>query len=1842
MKFLRFSISLIIILALSISCRKKTEDFESDSSEFRNYITSYTSGVVSKSSEIRIRLSQANNLAAPGDTIYQKLFQFTPSIDGVTFWEDEFTLVFKPDEYLPNDQEFKTEFLLSELIPDLPENRKVFKFIFHCIKQDFDVSIEGLRYKNPKDLENIQVHGKLFTSDLASLQEIKKMLEVDQSNTELKVNWTDLNLNNKFSFNISGVKRYEEASQIKLIFNGQSLGLDKKLEFDYEIPSLKDFKVISSTLVKDNETYISIIFSDPLLQDQDLTGLVMLKGITTAPRVVINSNELKVYLGSTTGSRAELIIDKSIKNSAGYELLKGYKNSFLFEQLKPNIEFISPKEKSIIPSSNELIIPFKAVSLKAVDISIIKIFANNTHQYFQVNNLGNNSQLKRVARPIAEKTVALNDKKLVDLNEWNTFSIDLNELIEPEPGAIYQVEIGYRKSQSIYECPADNEEGEEEEIKEVNWDYSGQYSYYDDYYYDDYDWQERDNPCSNSYYGRRRIIKKIIFSTDLGLIAKKADNGAVSVFVNNITTAEAIGGANVKIYNFQNQIIGEGNTNSEGTATLQVNGQAFMLSAKSGNDISYLRLDDGSSLSLSNFEVSGTQVQEGLKGFIYGERGVWRPADTIHLAFILENTSNSLPQNHPVIAELYNPLGQRITRTINSKPVNNFYRFDFVTEKDAPTGFWKAKIKVGGAEFSKTIRVETVKPNRLKINLDFDKDVFYPEDKNITGHLDVRWLSGAKSGGLKTQYEVKYEAIKTQFENYPNFVFEDPFSGFSHSREKLFDGSLNSEGKLDINFNLKNIDNAPGALKVNLYGTVFEPGGDFSIKTNSIKYIPYESLVGIKTPDGDKKGMLLTDKEHEIRIASVDAKGNPTSKKELEVKLYKLNWRWWWDKSEENTSNYLESSYEEPLQVANVQAIDGIATWKLKVDHPNWGRFLIRVRDKESGHTTGKIIYMDWPNYAGEPRPGALDGASMLEFDIAKNTYNVGEQVKITIPSTEGNRILVSLESGSEIVNTFWVDSKKDNTTIEFEAKAEMSPNVYAHITMIQPHANTLNDLPIRLYGIKSLEIINPETKLNPIISMPEVIKPEEHFQIEVSEKDGREMAYTIAVVDEGLLDITNFKTPNPWSVFYGKEALGIKTWDLYDQIIGAFSEDMYSLLAIGGDGEIETPEKQESNRFKPVVKYIGPFKLKAGEKSIHRLKMPQYVGSVKTMLIAAQNGAYGSAHKVSKVKQALMILPTLPRVLGPGETVKLPVNVFWDKKASNVDISVNVTGALKVFGAKTKSIYLESGEDGLVYFDLKSESKLGKAKVELVAVSGKERAVYDIDIEVIPRNTEIVNIQEKILQPSESYSTNYNPIGLFGKNNASIEVSVLPPLNIEKRLGFLIRYPHGCVEQTTSAVFAQLFIDELANIDLDKKSEIKQNIIAAINKLKGFQTSSGGFSYWPGGSYVSPWGTNYAGHFLIEAQKKGYLIPNNMLENWLKYQKKAANSWVNLNSYENEDFTQAYRLYTLALAGQAEYGAMNRMRSLSNLKASSKWRLALAYSIVGYNDRADEIIKTINSGSINEKNSYRYTYGSDIRDKAMMLETLVNLKENEKAFIQAKEIAEKMADGNRWMSTQTTAYCFIALAKYIEQNPVENESGIRLNIAGKTKSLEIENYVQIQALEDPERSAKIDFKNNGNSPVFVRLISSGIPLEGNEKAQQNNISISVKYLDSKGEELSVDKLTQGTSFKAKVEVRNTSQSKKYSDLALSQIFSSGWEIVNTRLDNSVNYDISEADYTDIRDDRVMHYFDLSPGESVRFEVLLQAAYIGKYYLPLCKVEAMYDDQIRANTVGKWVEVLND
>lgn len=1851
---------LLIMMTVGLySCTRTQKDII-PSADYAPYVNAYTGGVISQNSTIRIELTHDQPMVDLNSELKNNPFSFSPSLKGKAYWVSNNTIEFVPEEgTLKPGTLYEGTFQLGDFI-EVDKKLKEFNFSFRVQERNFTLQLESLPITATQP-DEINIKGEIRFSDVVKKEEVEKMLTASDGKKSYPVEVTATDNLTRYQFNIRQIPREADDYPLTITANGNPAGIDRKQSEEVLIPAKDCFRFMSAERIEQPENGIEIVFSAPLSTTQDLKGLIEIPEVSSSI-FQISENRVFIYFEANTQNKLTLNIHEGVKDSQGKALGTSHTISFSEVSLKPQVEMST--SAAILPDSKSLIIPFRAVNLYAVDLSVIRIFENNVLMFMQTNSLASTNELRRSGRLVYKKTLWLAKDASKDIHHWGDYSIDLAGLIHQEPGAIYRVILSFRQEYSAYPCGGNENQDMKfadsntsdgltkvsgsvlSEEDEAIWNTPEAYYYYNGGTMDwsVYRWTERDNPCHPSYYmNSDRIAACNVFASNLGMIVKRNSLNKLWIAVSNILDTKPIGKAQVTAYNFQLQPIGKGETNGDGFVEITPKGVPFIIVAESEKQKAYVRVVDGEEQSVSRFDVGGKDIQKGLKGFIYGERGVWRPGDTLYISFILEDREKRIPDKHPVALEIYNPRGQFYTKMISTQGMNGFYTFDVPTQATDPTGLWNAYIKVGGTTFHKGLRIETIKPNRLKINLALPK-ILQATDKDVYAPLTSTWLTGATASKLKAKIEMSLSKVNTQFKNYGQYIFNNPATNFTTIKTDIFDGTLDAEGKTSVTLKVPTATEAPGMLNATFTTRVFEPGGDASIYTQTIPFSPFTSYVGINL--NQPKGKYIeTDKDHVFDIVTVNTQGQLVNRTNLEYKIYRIGWSWWWENSGESFGTYINNSSITPVASGNLQTRGGKASFKFRIDYPSWGRYLVYVKDKESGHATGGTVYIDWPEWRGRSSKTDPSGIKMLAFSLNKDSYEIGETATAIIPAAAGGRALVSIENGSTVLRQEWIEvSNGGDTKYTFKITPEMTPNVYLHISLLQPHAQTVNDLPIRMYGVVPVFVTNSQTVLQPQIQMPEVLRPETNFNVTVSEKSGKPMTYTLAIVDDGLLDLTNFKTPDPWNDFYSREALGIQTWDMYDNVLGASAGSYSSLFSTGGDATLK-PADAKANRFKPVVKFIGPFYLGKGKSQTHTLKLPMYVGSVRAMVVAGQDGAYGNAEKTAFVRTPLMMLSTLPRVLSIQEEITVPVNIFaMENQVKNVTVSLQASGGgVQIVGTNQQSLKFTQPGDQLVFFTLKTGSKTGKATIHLTANGSGQQTKETIEIDVRNPNPVVTLRNSQWIEAGQSKELSYNLSSSSANNQIKLEVSRIPSVDISRRFDFLYNYQHHCTEQLTSKALPLLFVAQFKTIDKTEAEKIKTNVQEAIRQIYGRQLPNGGFVYWPGNAAADEWISSYAGMFLTLAQEKGYAVHANVLNKWKRFQRAAAQNWrmpqeaSGWQQWQSE-LQQAFRLYTLALAGVPEYGAMNRMKEQTGLSIQAKWRLAAAYALTGKMKPAEELVYNVET-TVNPYSSMNQIYGSSDRDEAMILETLILMNRERDALQQAKVVSKNLSQED-WFSTQSTAFALMAMGRLAEKLSGTLDFVWSWNDKQQPAVKSAKAVFEKEIATTP-KSGTVSVKNQGKGALSVDLITRTQLLNDTLPAISDNLRMDIRYANLNGTPLSVNDIIQGTDFMAITSISNISGTSDYTNLALTHIIPSGWEIYNERMvapetENAVadgsGQSVSKYSYQDIRDDRVLTYFNLRRGETKVFTVRLQATYAGNFILPAVQCEAMYDVNVQARS----------
>jgi uncharacterized protein YfaS (alpha-2-macroglobulin family) len=1856
------------------------------------FVHAHTGGVVSVADPVTVEFVDRVQGSVDDRSFLASALSFEPAIAGSAAWRDANTLVFTPAKPLVRGVRYLASFHAGQLKESHPAARD-FSFAFTASPQAIEVSLGSLRSAgDPAD--GMEESGTVTTRDTEDAKAVESLLWVSGAGGS-SIAWNHDAEGRTHRFTISGIARGASDREITVAWNGSRVGAGEKGERKLLVPSAGRFELLEAGVVQADDSYLDLVFSDPVDPSQDLRGLVSFKsdeGRSLTLKPVVDRNRIKVYTVGKWPAKGTVSIEAGVRSYKNVRLVAGSSKPVAFPSQKPAVRFAGTGV--IVPTTQGLTVPVETMNLKYLMVEATRVYHTNIPQFLQVNNLAGTRELYRVGRVVWRQVVDLGWKP-DNQDRWVRSGLDLAKLLAANPDGLFRIKLTFRMNHVVWnDATGSGDPAQVDWIETAIPDANEEDSYWD---YSESEnaglqYSQRKNPANPSYYhawsDHNIDATRSVMVSDLGLIASRGTDGALDLAAADLRSAQPLAGLELSVLDYTMHPIATATTDASGFARFASFAERpFFVVGKSGGQYAYLRLGDSDARTVSSFDVAGEASAAGIKGFLYGERGVWRPGDTIWLNFILQDPRRSLPADHPVSLELFNPQGQQYGSWTSTKGLNGFYHFPVATSANAPTGNWLARVKVGGSSWEKTLKVETVMPNRLKIDFSLTDSPNGVTGNYLQAHLGAKWLTGVKSPGLKAQVQVSLTPTETTFPGRPElngYSFDDPTRIFSAEKQTVFDGTLDKSGGADFESEIAVESQAPGKLRANFDTRVYEPGGAFSVDAFSVDFHPYERYVGVKPPAGDvARGMLLTDTDHPLQIVVVGPDGKPVSgKARLRAEIFKMNWRWWWEGGEdaEQIAEYIADRSLRPIKTETLELANGKGQWKFRVAYPEWGRFLIRVTDLEGNHAAGVIKYIDWPGWAGRNQKDGPGGAAILQLTTDKTGYKSGETVSVSIPGNTGGRALVSIEKGGRAIREEWLEPSGPTSVYRFTATPDMAPNIYVHVTFLQPHLQTRNDLPIRTYGIVPVLVENANSRLAPKIECDDTFKPGALVSLKVSETRGRPMTYTLALVDEGLLGLTRFKTPNPWDAFYQREASLLRTWDLYDFVAGAFTGTLENMLAIGGSDEGWGGGERKADRFPPLVRCLPPANLAAGETKEVKIQLPEYVGAVRVMVVAGDQpagegtfAAYGTAEKSVQVKKEIMVLGTLPRVLSPGEEADVPVSLFYlGETKRNVPVTLALTGQLSIVGQASQLVAFDGPGEKIASFRVKAKDAAGIGTVRISAKGATDSALQDIELDVRPpTNPVTVALMPgsggtgaaaggSAIGGGQAWTLDRQALpGTIGSNSLKLELSTMPPIDLGKRLDYLIQYPHGCIEQTTSGVFPQLYLASLMELPPERQAEIQGNVQAGIQRLLDFQVSSGGFSYWPGqGDQANPWGTSYAGHFLLEAKRAGYAVPASMLSAWSQYQRDAANSWNDRTPAGKID--QSYRLYTLALDGSADLAALNRLREIA-LPDQAAWRLAAAYLLVGQANVARELVQKA-SPTVKRYRELGATFGSDLRDRAMILESMSLLDMNSQALSLARDIAGELSK-DQWLSTQETAYALLSLSRVVGLIAGNGKVTVSYTIkdsAGGPASRTISSTKPVLVVNLPLSAAAADFqfelKNTGGTPVFPRLLMSGIPAPGQEKEQKQGLALKVKYYDANGADLlAPDNLAPGTDVYAEILVQNLSLTQNYEQIALTHLGPSGFEIVNDRMGAAGQDEESAAaqpawfarsakidgrfDWQDIRDDRVYTYFGLPKLGQKLFRVHLVAAYKGKYYLPSIKAEAMYDAGISALVPGYWVGI---
>lgn len=1792
------------------------------------------------------------------------LLETWPQVDGTASWQNPYTLVFQPAGLLPPDSRFQA----NVEFPDDPkfEGASSFSFDFHTPPITITPANLTIEYEDPAFADGLVASGEFVFSDAVTPDEAYSLVTATMQGSELDLNLFGKAASKTFPFRIEGLSRKTSASAIKFGYKNSALRVSRAEPAELKIPALGDFSVMDIRLRDFGGPAIEIIFSEPLDENQDFRGLVRLAAADASGSTddagggsfgdavaalpvnlsfVPRSNLLRVFPSDELPSEFNLTVEPGIKSHDGAVLVQQRTETVTLATELPEVRFVGTG--TIVPDGSNAYIPVETRNLKALMIQAIKIPDNNYHQFTQDNSISGTSNLQRVGNVVWQKVVDLG-WRADNTNRWVRRGLDVSELVRKFDPGLYHIVLTFRRPHIVYNTAQDFSA---DKIDFPFWpdmpNQTSQYSYWDNWENYNEMWNNRRNPTHAGYYynfyDHNITVGKNLFVSTLAPNAQLDAGGNFRVQLLNLITTTPVEGATVEVFNYQNTKLATGRTDNLGSWSTKLSGtpRPFTVRFTKGSDIAFLRLSPGDELNVSHFDVGGVKDEVAVQGVLYGERDVWRPGDTMYLTFVLRDRFRELPANHPVTLTIRSPRGSEVYKMTKTQQVQGMYAFPVATAPEYETGNYTARIQVGSHEFIRTLRLETIVPNRLKIDVKANESNGVLVGGRLRGEVSAAWLHGAVAGNLLVEIEARLTPNVTSFGRFNGYSFDDPTKSVPTSPIEVLRSTLDAQGNAFFDKQISSLG-LPGVVGAQLTTRVYEPGGSFSVEYATTKVSPYQGYAGVRVPPGDaSRGMLLTDTDHRVDLALVDENGNPRNGS-VRVELYKMNWQWWWETNASNQANFFSTQNSTPLKTETVTIRNGIGQTTMRVNYPDWGRYGVFVTDLETGHRAARVFYIDWPGWAGRAMAGPGDAPSVLSLTPQKSTYNVGETAVVNLPLGDAGRALATVEANGRIVAQSWIQPRGASTQYSFQVSADMLPNAYVHVTYIQPYSSG-NDRPLRSVGVVPVEVRDTQTELRPVLTAPVEVQPGSTMTIKVREASGKAMGYTVAIVDEGLLGLTRFQTPNLWNGFYARTASLLRHFDIYNQVGGMPSGTLASLIGVGGGDAALDGGRESQNRWKPVAIYQEPRMLAPGAENTHTFEIPEYLGAVRVMVVAADQSsakpAFGRTDASVFVRKPLMVLGTVPRVLTPGDEITLPVNIFTNGLGrSSTRIEMLTEGKITPLGSTSQLLTTLADGEYNALFRARVAAETGEAKITFRAYNGSLVSEHSISVEVrVPSVPESRTVSVAV-NPGQTLTIPLQLFGVTGTNEIFAEFSNFRPIDLERRLGYLIRYPYGCVEQTTSALFPQLYLSDLTNLTNEQRQEIGRNINVGVTRLQQFQNSTGGFNYWIGSSEVAPeWTTVYVGHFLVQARARGYNVPASMLDGWLQYQRGKANSAPIRQHWEQIE--QAYRLYVLALAGQPDMSAMNRLSQASGLHELAKLRLASAYSLAGSNTQASSLMSSTSSPSMNYTNR-ELLYGSLYRDMAMAMQTYIQLGNLTAARPYADQISDALAAPTHY-STQSLAFMLMSMADYAKAVGVGQPVNASVTWRGQQTNVTGSAFVVSQKLNTQglgAQAASVTVRNNSDVASNARFILRGSPMPKDVRASNNGLAVSMRYMAGGGPIDPAQGVSVGEEVTIAVTVTNTGRTA-LKEVALNLLIPSGLELVNTRLTGG-STSRTTLRYQDFRDDRVFSFFDLPANGAANFEFRAIGAYQGTYYVPGASAEVMYEPTINGTAAGSELRVV--
>ena len=1751
-------------------------------------------GKIKKLSNITIEFSKE---LAPPELIDiwldDEFVKFTPAIKGKFKWLDSRTLIFSPDASLEPIQEYTARVTNKVLFNTKYEpDFEVYKF--HT--PDFDATkVDFFWTQIPNENYKVSIKANIYFNHPVVPDELKKYLEVYNGNKKID-NYKVMTSNSSkvIAINFGKIPQAEKKQKFRVIIKKglQSIYGRKPLqdtrEFNQTLPAITKLAITRVRSGFNGSNGWIEVSTTQVVNKKRLKDFVELKPKKKL-HFYVNENSFRIEAKLNNIKTLTLKIKKGLPGLYGGELEFDFEKVVSMVNLKPSIKFTDKKGKYLL-LGGEQNLEVKAVNIKKADIEISKIYDNNLLHFLNRYNYsyyddyydyGETYNAGNDGKIIYTKKIKLGDEE----NSLGKFTVNLNEALSTKYKGIYVVNVRSNEKRWINDS-------------------------------------------------------KMVAISDIGIIAKYGRD-EILVFTNSIATTEPMQGVTVNIISSNNQVLLTGMSNSQGVVKFKnirekIKGfRPRLITVLRDEDFNYLDLNKNY-IETSRYDVGGLQqFSENYNVFIYSDRNIYRPGDKVNLSAIFRDDKIKIVKDIPVIVKVIAPTGKTFNEYKKTLNKEGSFELSFDLPDFVQTGNYKAEIFSGAKTLlgSYGFSVEDFVPDKIRVKLSKNKNKFVP-DETVEIGIDAEFLFGAKAADVKYQSEIQIKHLPFRSKNYRSYNFSSSSVKNSDISKIQMDGKLDKNGQGKIKYKIPKDLSSKGIAKGYAYVSVFDLTGRTVNRTTSFTIKPNKYYLGIKSP-GYYYG---TDENISVNLIAVDRNDKAIDNFNAVAKLIRYEWQTVLKR--DNSNKYYYASERKAIDEWQRDIVIPKTSKDFSFSVHRSGKYELRIYKTGSNDYIRKSFYA-YGYGSSTASSFEVDKEGKIEIVFDKKSYQPGEKAKVLFSTPFSGKMLVTLER-KNIEYYKYVNVKNKSAEITIPVTDNFMPNVYVTATLFKKHGLKVTSPFLVGHGIASMKVEKKSNKLPLEIIAPSKIKPESTQIITIKTKPKKDIYITLAAVDEGILQVKNFVTPNPYGFMYAKRALNVSSYDFYKLLL---PEIVSAASSTGGD-ELAKQLKKRTNpikakRFKLLSLWSGIRKTDSNGKVKVKLNIPQFNGEVRLMAVAYSGPSFGNAERKMKVAADLIIEPEIPRFLSINDKLTSNVSLInTTDKTANVTINCNVEGPLEVVSEKSKTTKIDANSTSVVSFNIKSKENVGKGKI-IFKSKGFANIKNEIEIAVRPVSPLVTETGSGTIKAGENISIKIPNNFLMNTQNTSVTISKFPAVKLAKHLKYLVKYPYGCVEQTVSKLFPQLYFEDLAKLvapELYKTTNPVYYVKEGIRKLESMQLYDGSIAYWQGGTYSNWWGSVYAAHFLYEAEKAGYNVKENVLNHLLSYLARRAKKKETYNStyYSHNKRTQVkrarkeilYSIYVLALAGKGDLALMNYYKARPHLLAEDmKYLLAGAYASMGKRNSFNEVIPHV----FNPVKPVRETGGSfdsEGRANSLMLNVLLEVDpSNEQIPFMVKHLSGML---NRMYSTQERAFTLLALGKAAKKN---SNAKVTVKINSGNKSLATFKNKDL-TYTSKKLNNNFRLKATGSGEVYYFWNTEGIKINDAVKEEDANMKVRRTYYDYRtGKKISNNNFKQGELIVCKIALTGYEKSAK--NIVISDLIPAGFEIENPRLKTSTKLNWKPVNrmsvqYMDVRDDRLLLFTNLQRKKTTEFFYMLRVVNKGEFQLPVIGAEAMYDREFHS------------